>query len=898
MIKLRARSGKFYALSACNLVLAVLLAIAAALPLLIGPGILNTRAGGDSPFLLQRVHQIGRNIEAGIWPARWMPDAAYGLGYPAFNFYAALPYYVAALLARAGLGILWGIKLTQVAGFALAGLAFYGLVREIKLPPTSALVAAAVYTFAPFHLANVYVRGDSLSEFWAMGLYPLLLWLGARLRRDPSPTRVGALALAYAALLLSHNISALLFSPVLLSWFIIEALHSPPASPRRFLLAAGVALTLGLLSSAWFWAPALHEAPLVQLDEQTTGYLHFAGHFRDGALVQLRWIHDYTIGHGADPFRTGAVQAALALAGLGAAVVLEIRWRAPARQAALQMPATWGPIGYTLVGAFWVLASTWLMTSASRWAWEHVPLLAFAQFPWRLLAIQAVGIALLAANLPRLGHGLLAQLLALGICGLAAVAGLVGLPIDRLPLREGEVNIERLAFYETYSGNIGTTIRHEYLPREMIPRPYTSAVQWNGGQKPAPLALSGEMRGAVLLKRTPEKEVWEIEVREKSLLAFHSAFFPGWEAEVDGRRQGVEPLPGLGLIGLRLEPGRHRVRLFFEDTATRRAASWLSLLGLAIACTLLLLPALRDARRRRRWVLGGGALALVGAWIWLAPIPASETQSSGPLVADMDRAPYLHVEPSGVFWGAARLLDYTLTPLELVPGDVLDVTLCWDTPRPELRLEIELVGATAHLFRPEPVWARAGQNLDARQMTVSLRLPPYLAPGLYVLRPRLYLGNQELVPRTARGQAMGRLVLRPIQVREAIRASGEEQVIAWFGPPYSPPEIALLRADTSWQGREVTVELLWRSERQASLNYWLSLRIVRPDGSHLVSRDLPPLLGGCPTSLWRPGTLLQDRVILKVPREERLGPGYALEVVLYDRRTLQAVGTATLDNLF
>ncbi|MCZ7673213.1 MAG: hypothetical protein M5U34_41915 [Chloroflexi bacterium] len=34
-------------------------ALLVALPLLVGPGLLNTRGGGDSPFLLQRLHQLG-----------------------------------------------------------------------------------------------------------------------------------------------------------------------------------------------------------------------------------------------------------------------------------------------------------------------------------------------------------------------------------------------------------------------------------------------------------------------------------------------------------------------------------------------------------------------------------------------------------------------------------------------------------------------------------------------------------------------------------------------------------------------------------------------------------------------------------------------------------------------
>ena len=44
---------------------------------------------------------------------------------------------------------------------------------------------------------------------------------------------------------------------------------------------------------------------------------------------------------------------------------------------------------------------------------------------------------------------------------------------DYLPIRADEITPDRLQLYEAFTGNIGTTIRAEYLPRTMIPRPYT-----------------------------------------------------------------------------------------------------------------------------------------------------------------------------------------------------------------------------------------------------------------------------------------------------------------------------------------------------------------------------------------------------------------------------------------
>ena len=73
-----------------------MIAIVAAFPVLAEPGLLNTRGGGDSPFLLQRLHQLETAFLDGHLPVRWMPDANYGYGYPFFNYYAPLSIYIAA----------------------------------------------------------------------------------------------------------------------------------------------------------------------------------------------------------------------------------------------------------------------------------------------------------------------------------------------------------------------------------------------------------------------------------------------------------------------------------------------------------------------------------------------------------------------------------------------------------------------------------------------------------------------------------------------------------------------------------------------------------------------------------------------------------------------------------
>ena len=862
------------------LLLALFVSLLAALPLLIGPGIVNTRAGGDSPFLLLRVHQLADNLRAGTLPARWMPDAAFGLGYPAFCFYAAFPYYVAAILSELGLGLLWGIKLTQTLGFLLAGAMSYLLARELGARRPAALLASALFTFAPFHLVNVYVRGDSLSEFWAMALYPAILWSLRRLARKPGAAEVATVAASYALLILSHNISALVFSPLVGAWLLVQVAGVQRGERRRVFLMSGLGLVLGLLLSAWFWLTALRETPLVQLGEQTTGYFHFGGHFRWTDLVQWSPIHSYLIDADHDPFGMGLVQAGIALLSLGALLVRTVRRERPAA-------SDW-------LLALALLGYTWLITPWSRWVWEQLPLLEYAQFPWRLLSVQALLVALVALQIPRRLGERSALVLVIVLCLAAGIGGLAGLRLDRLPVTEADITPERLMLYETYSGNIGSTIRHEYLPREMVPRPYASAVQLNAGAKPAPLALAGRLAGARLLSRGPEEERWQIDVLERALLAFHTTFYPGWEAIVDGRPQGVEPLAGLGLLGLRLEAGQHEVRLHFDPTPTRRYASWVSLVALVVWLLLGAYPALASRRYRRGLLALLGVCALLALATQLAPTPRYRAMRAGPLIMDWARAPYLHHEPEGIRLGAALLLDYELRSREVEPGEVVELTMRWQEPCPDHRARVLVVAATAHLFEPAPVWAEAQCTIDATEKVLGIALPEDLPPGLYLMRLDALCDGQEQRIETVHGVGMDRLALAPIQCVGHRQAMGTEPVLAPYGPPEQPAAISLLDVQARPEDGGLALALTWRSERQASLNYYLSVRLKSADGTELVSRDLPPLLGGYPASLWQPGEIVTDRVTLPLPPGQTLAEDAQVEIVLYDRRTLRGIGSATI----
>src|SRR4051812_25458715 len=100
----------------------LMIGAAGSIPLWQDGGFLNKRIIGETPYLLMRVQQLYTSLNAGVFPVRWMPDGAYGLGYPFYNYYAAFPFYIAAGLRLAGIGTVLSIKLVQTLSFILGAL--------------------------------------------------------------------------------------------------------------------------------------------------------------------------------------------------------------------------------------------------------------------------------------------------------------------------------------------------------------------------------------------------------------------------------------------------------------------------------------------------------------------------------------------------------------------------------------------------------------------------------------------------------------------------------------------------------------------------------------------------------------------------------------------------------
>ncbi len=346
------------------------------------------------------IQQYGLSFKEGIlWP-RWSPDWTFGYGYPFFTIYAPLSTFAGVLFNQvAGLGYEASVKAVLALSVLGSGLAMYGFVRS-WLGRRAGLVAAVAYMAVPYHLVNLFVRA-ALAESVALAFLPLALWAFREAVVRPRIRSVVAAGLTFGAIMWTSNLVALVFTPGLAAYVLVLILleaRGRQAEGRSFLrslwtpdtlrsvLAPGLALALGLGLSAAFFVPALVEQGSYINKTQWFGdYYNPEQHFvYFNQLFDPRWGFGISQA-GPDDAAQGSLSYQLgAAATLFSIIALALSGRfRPRVRAELRF---WG---------LWLVVAVFLMLPVSVLAWRYVPIVPYAQFPWRYLMLAILPLSIL-----------------------------------------------------------------------------------------------------------------------------------------------------------------------------------------------------------------------------------------------------------------------------------------------------------------------------------------------------------------------------------------------------------------------------------------------------------------------------------------------------------------------
>ena len=879
-----------------GLVLTVLLALFAVWPLL-SPGLPNT---ADGPIHFYRAVDMQQAWRDGVLYPRWSANLALGYGTPLFNFAPPLISILMMSLNTVGLDLALAMKLVVILFVLVSALGAYLLGRD-TLGPQAGLVAAAAYLYAPYRLREMYIQGN-YAQFMGIALYPLVLWCYFKVIQSGKLRYIIGGGLAYAALFLSHNISVMIFSPLLAAYVIFWLVLRRKWAAVRDVLITGV---LGLGLSAFFWLPAFYEQRWLQISQITKGHFDFRLHFLTLRELFAPYVPlDYSAVNVHLPLSLGLASVVLAVMALIAVVWVRENMR---DQRLL--------IGFS---AILLTISVFLMVPPSTFLWEHVPLLKLTEFPWRLLEVAAVPLSLLAGGSVYFFHKLLPKRLSRAVPALSLVCVLIPSFFYLFPRQPfvdlSGAEVKDIMAYELRTKAFGTTSAGEFLPMWTVEHPTDSPMvaDYEAG-RPVDKLDRTSLPSSARVEETGRGYLWNafsFESGEPFTVRFNTLWFPGWQVYLDGDPVASSASSPQGLIELDIPAGKHAIKLSFGSTPVRDLANGLSIAALLLCLVLVLLrsrwprpkPALSSFPAYLRWsftsmLWGGGTLLalLVAKECVIGPYTDWFRVQSPP-------GQVIGVEhPAHIALGdhQAVFLGYDLNRDTVAQGDPVTVRVYWQAG-PDIKTDYR---SFVHLDAPSD-WTTVSQS-DAMHpggipMTTwpptlyawdehHISIPENLTPGLYVLRAGLYDGEtgQRLPTLDKQGQASGDNVslqgLRvtrshPLQVdqlpeRSPIQLGDKIQLVSYA----LPDEENLARGDAP-------VVLYWRATAPVEADYTVFVHLLDKTGEIIAQADAPPVGGLYPTTYWLPGEIVEDSHYLPVP--DSILESYQVVVGLYDPDTL------------
>lgn len=683
------------------------------------------------PVVFRVLHTDLAHHHGVIFP-RVAPELGFGYGRMLHQFYPPLGVELAAWLHALGLGYLDATRATYSLCLLASAAGMYLFALTVLRQTPGATLAGLAYVWSPYVLLDAH-RGGVLGESLSLALIPWTLLALHRLGVRGGWTGVGAVALGIAAVTLAHNITALVFVGLGLAYAALIALREAgapgPSATRRLATAVG-AIGLGLALAAFYWVPALLELEYSNLEAQRTGSFsigRYLGSPRD--LLQSSLLYDY---HAEAVPRYGLVVGLLAVG----AVALYLAALTRRRDLDHHQPERAPVLGFAV--AF--LVCLVMQLEAALPIWEGLPLISFLQFPQRLFVFAAFAGAVAVGTLPwsistlmtgagqplRTGRRAAPAILAGLAIGLTSLPGVWFPPPSAASHRLSEDQV-----------GLGTVAERRLTERSAYDDYFPAWVEESATQVPRPpSANAAEAYRAANDVPVPRVRVlergylsWRLETDAStaSSIVFHTFYFPGWRATVDGDEVAVEPVSPLGLPLLAVPPGSHRITFELVRTPIRLAAELVSVLGLVGVVAVFVCSV-----GARATAIGVAAVVLALLLPWLGHLAASPIRRPAPTIVDRAVTPH------------ARLIAVELSNAPIAPGGAVQATLIWQATdhtaadlQSGLRIErfdggrpiAERWSRPARETTPTGKWVVGELVPDP----VSLRVPPDTPPGRYLL---------------------------------------------------------------------------------------------------------------------------------------------------------------------
>lgn len=510
-----------------------------------------------------RVSEMVKCFNDGQIPCRWVPSMGYGYGYPQFNYYGPLPYYVMSLTNLMGLNVFDSVKLGFILSLMLGNIAMFLLGSKLW-GKWGGLLSALIYAYAPYRASDLYSRG-AMGESWAFVFIPLIILSAFNLAKEYSLKNSATIALFFGLLICTHNISTLIFTPALVILFLVFLYQNDKLKINKDSLIQifrfGLSLLWGGLIAGFFFLPVLLEKQFAHTETMIGGYFDYRAHFV--TIYQLFTSTFWGVGssvlgpHDDLSFFFGPIMILITLAALIITIVRFIK--KPQKNSILV-------ITLFVLGLF----AAFMTHEKSSFIWTIVKPLIYLQFPWRFLVLGNILFSLVA------GSVLLGQKThrsAILITVVLSFLVLFNLSFFA-PSKWFDITPKEKFSGPSWDKQLTISI-YDYLPI-FASHPPTA---------PAPY-LPEVSRGQADFLNVKKGTDWiqfNIEASENATVKLPLLYFPGWIVKVDNKKVIIDYQNELGLITFDVSAGNHLVYAKLTNSPVRFIGNILTLIFLPMS---------------------------------------------------------------------------------------------------------------------------------------------------------------------------------------------------------------------------------------------------------------------------------------------------------------------------
>lgn len=499
------------------------------------------------------IYQMFRAFSSGQLPPRWGPDFLYNFGYPLFNFYYVMPFYMGALFLKLSGSIQLAFKLVFISSILIGVYGMYLLLREFT-GKLAAVAGSIIFLYTPYRAVQIYVRG-AIGEALSLALTPLAAYAFIKVIKNPGKLKYIAIAgITGAIFILSHNYMWALSLP----WIITLALTF--IEKKTFwksiwsLLISGI-LMLGI--SAYWWVPAIIEQKLVAATTPFPLIDHFPFIKQ---LIIPSWGHGPSIPGLFDDisFQIGIIN----LIGIIVVIVLLTFFRKLFKDKKLFRISIWGIVSFFII--------FFMMNIRSYPIWKILPFHDFVQFPWRLLSFTTLFTAILIAVSIELFKKNTKV-----IVGLVLIFGAIVLTFNYFQPSHTVFKSDTayLSRFFAYSGVVSQDYKN--YSEDYLLLPDTT------NKKPDFLPSKKIISNSGIISDINEVSTvnWSANVASSNgtRVTFYELYFPGWYAKVDDKVVNIASGRPYGQIEIDVPRGIHKVNFYWAETPLRKTASVVSL---------------------------------------------------------------------------------------------------------------------------------------------------------------------------------------------------------------------------------------------------------------------------------------------------------------------------------